>query len=310
MTDATNAEVADATCLVPGGLAQRIRTYYPAGGAWLEDLPRLIATCAHRWDLTLLPAFEPGGDSSWTAPVRLRDGDLAVLQITVPMPVAGDHVTALQAWAGRGAVRLFAHDAAIRATLMECCVPGTHAEHLSPEDADGVAVEVLPQLWAADLSGVPDSRGPQSLDTAVAKRALLMDQRAEEFSRFVDTGPYREAARLFTALPAESDRSVLLHGDFHRRNVVLSQRGWLAVDPLAMVGDPSYDAALFLQHDMDGRVTPARVDALADRLGLDRARTRRWLFALGVQAASWHLSIGDRATHDAITDAALSLRAA
>ncbi|MET9022615.1 aminoglycoside phosphotransferase family protein [Actinopolymorpha sp. NPDC004070] len=313
MTEATHTEVADgaragdATRLVPVGLAERIRAYYPAGAAWLDELPRLIATCARRWDLTLLPAFEPGGDSSWTAPVRLGDGELGVLQITVPMPVTSDRVTALKAWAGRGAVRLFAHDEAIRATLMECCVPGTHAEHLSPAAADDVAATVLPQLWAADLSGLVEPDRLESLDTAAAKRARLMDERAEQFGNVVDTGTYREVARLFGALPASSDRSVLLHGDFHRRNVVLSQRGWLAIDPHGLVGDPSYDAALFLQHDMDGAVTSARADALADRLGLDRERTRRWLFALGVQAASWHLSIGDRATHDAITDTALNL---
>nr|WP_272956185.1 aminoglycoside phosphotransferase family protein [Actinopolymorpha rutila] len=260
----------------------------------------------------MLPAFEPGGDSSWTAPVRRRDGELAVLQITVPMPVTSDHVTALRAWAGRGAVRLFAHDEAIQATLMECCVPGTHAEHLPPADADDVAVAVLPHLWAADLSGLPglpESGRLESLDTAAGKRGLLMEERAEQFGDVVDTAPYLEAARLFTSLPESADRSVLLHGDFHRRNVVLSQRGWLAIDPLAMVGDPSYDAALFLQHDLDGAVTPARVDTLADWLELDRERTRRWLFALGVQAASWHLSIGDRAMHDAIIGSALSLRA-
>ncbi|SDS04768.1 aminoglycoside phosphotransferase family protein [Actinopolymorpha singaporensis] len=313
MTEATNAaqaaeaEAGIANRLVPVGLAERIRSYYPAGGAWLDELPRLIATCARRWDLTLLPAFEPGGDSSWTAPVRRRDGELAVLQITVPMPVASDHVTALKAWAGRGAVRLFAHDEAIRATLMECCVPGTHAEHLSPADADAVAVAVLPELWAADLPGLSDADCLESLDAAAGKRALLMEERAEKFGDVVDAGPFREAAQLFTSLPASANRSVLLHGDFHRRNVVLSQRGWLAIDPLAMVGDPSYDAALFLQHDLDGAVTPARVDALADRLELDRERTRRWLFALGVQAASWHLSIGDRTTHDAIIETTSTL---
>nr|WP_269091229.1 aminoglycoside phosphotransferase family protein [Actinopolymorpha cephalotaxi] len=266
-----------------------------------------------------MPAFEPGGDSSWTAPVRLADGDLAVLQLTVPMPVTSDHLTALKAWAGRGAVRLFAHDAAIGATLMECCVPGTHAEHLSPEAADDVAVAVLPQLWSADVSGLPELPEPsgsdglsgpdglESLDIAATTRARVVEGRAEQFGDVVDTGPFREAARLFASLPASSDRSVLLHGDFHRRNVVLSQRGWLAIDPLAMVGDPSYDAGLFLQHDMDGAVTPARVDALADRLELDRELTRKWLFALGVQGASWHLSIGDKATHDTIVATALTL---
>ena len=139
----------DVESIVPPSLADRIRSYHSAGPAWLQELPGLIATCVNQWGLTLLPAFEPGGDSSWTAPVKRNSGELAVLQITVPLPVHHDHVTALRAWSGRGAVRLFAHDPAIRATLMECCVPGIDAAELSPDEADAVALQVLPQLWSA-----------------------------------------------------------------------------------------------------------------------------------------------------------------
>jgi streptomycin 6-kinase len=179
----------DVESIVPPPLADRIRSYHSAGSAWLQELPDLIASCVTRWDLTLLPAFEPGGDSSWTAPVKRSSGDLAVLQITVPLPVHHDHVTALQAWAGRGAVRLFAHDPAIRATLIECCVPGIDAVDLSPADADDVAVEVLPQLWAATLP----ASGLEPLTAAAAQRAQVMEARADQFGDVVDPWPFREA---------------------------------------------------------------------------------------------------------------------
>ncbi|WP_432890007.1 aminoglycoside phosphotransferase family protein [Kribbella sp. CA-245084] len=289
--------------IVPASLAERIRSYHSAGPAWLQDLPELIAECVTRWELTLLPAFEPGGDSSWTAPVRLGDGGLAVLQITVPLPIHHDHVTALQVWAGRGAVRLFAHEPAIRATLMECCVPGLDAADLPPDEADGVAVEVLSQLWAVTLPVA----GLQPLAEAAVQRVRVMEARADQFGDVVDPGPFREAAELFTSLPGSTAPGVLLHGDFHRRNVLLSGRGWLAIDPSSMAGDPSFDVAMFLLHDMHDSATTARVDALADRLGLERERTRAWLFALTIQMASWHLSIGDRPTHDAYIRAGSTL---
>ncbi|WP_328519993.1 hypothetical protein [Kribbella sp. NBC_00359] len=50
---------------------------------------------------------------------------------------------------------------------------------------------------------------------------------------------------------------------------------------------------------MSDAATALRADAMADRLGLDRDRTRAWLFALATQAASWFLSTGDKPTHDA-----------
>lgn len=289
--------------LVPASLAERIRLYHSVGSAWLHELPGLIARCVSQWELTLLPAFEPGGDSSWTAPVKRSNGELAVLQISVPLPVHHDHVTALQAWAGCGAVRLFAHDPAIRATLMECCVPGVDAADLSPGEADDVAVEVLPRLWAVNLP----ASGLEPLGEAAVQCARVMEARADQFGDVADPGPFREAAQLFTSLPASADRTVLLHGDFHRRNVLLSGRGWLAIDPSSMAGDPSFDVAMFLRHDMCTSAMTTRVDVLADRLGLERQRTRAWLFALATQAASWHLSVGDSSLHDAYSRAASTL---
>lgn len=299
MTGAKSGEVGN---LIPSSLADRIRAYHSAGAAWLQELPGLIASCVRRWDLTVHPAFEPGGDASWTAPVKRSTGELAVLQITVPMPVRHDHLTALQAWAGRGAVKVFAHDAAIRATLMELCVPGTDAADLTPAEADDVAADVLRQLWAADVP-----TGLEPLADNAAGRAQLMEARADEYGDVVDPGPFREAAKLFTSLPTSAGRAVVLHGDFHRRNVLLSDRGWLAVDPSSMVGDPSFDVARFLMNDMSDAATALRADDLADRLGLDRDRTRAWLFALATQAGSWFLSIGDKATHDAYHHATSTL---
>lgn len=301
MTDSSHRSVDE---LVPHSLAGRIRRYHPGGSAWLRDLPELIASCADRWDLTLLPAFEPGGDSSWTAPVRRRTGDLAVLQISVPTPVRHDHVAALHAWAGRGAVRLLAHDAAIRATLTECCTPGNDMVELSPLEADDIAAKILAQLWSTDLVDLADL---ENLASSTLQRVQLMEARAAELGTIVDPGPIRDAAAVFNELTATDDRSVLLHGDFHRRNVLLSHRGWLAIDPLSMAGDPCFDVALFLRQDMHDAATIARVDPLSDRLGLNRHRTRSWLFALAIQAGSWHLSIGDRTTHNAYQRAAATL---
>jgi streptomycin 6-kinase len=290
--------------LIPRAFAGRIQSYFPdAAQAWLTELPELIASCAARWDLTLLPAFEPGGDASWTAPAKLSTGEMAVLQITVPMNVTHDHVTALQAWNGRGAVRLFAHDARMLAALMELCVPGTDAADLSEADADDVAVEVLPQLWAASI---PSSDALGTLAANAAGRAQLMEERAVRFGDVVDSGPFREAARLFISLP-NSGNAVLVHGDFHRRNVLLSQRGWLAIDPSSMTGDPAFDVAEFLMHDAHLPSTRSRVDALADRLGLERDRTRAWLCALATQAGSWFLSEGDEVMHDAYIRTASTL---
>jgi streptomycin 6-kinase len=274
-------------------LAERIVAYHDDGAAWLDELPMLVERCAAEWSLTVLDAFEPGGDASWVAPVRRPSGEPAVLQITVPSAAQPDQVTALRAWGGRGAVELYEHDPARRASLLERCVPGDHASELSPLVADDVAAAVLPQLW--------DATPPPSIPTLgklCEDRSRLMASRASQFPQCA--GPFLEAARRYAALPASAERTVLLHGDFHRRNVLRSARGWLAVDPGPWVGDPSFDAACFLQHDMDDASTIARADSLSRRLDLDPRRTRQWLFPVAVQAASWFLSTGDDAQCQAI----------
>jgi streptomycin 6-kinase len=287
--------------LIPPTLAAKIGSYHAAGPAWLRDLPKIIGHCATQWELTLLPAYVPGGDSSWTAPVRRPGGELAVLKIIVPMAEPHNPVAALRAWEGRVAVRLFAYDAVLQALLLECCVPGTDAADLLPSEADAIAVRLLPQLWAVEGSTLPDV---PSLAVLGAQRATLMQRRAAQYSAVVDVGPLHEAAQLYSHLPTAADRQVLLHGDFHRRNLLSSERGWLAIDPTARAGDPSFDLATHLRGDV-GAI--ARVDRLSYCLGLAPWRTRGWLFALTMQAASWYLSVGDRAGYDASSQAASGL---
>jgi hypothetical protein len=65
-----DGRLGDVESIVPTSPADRIRSYHSAGSAWLQELPDLIASCVTQWHLTLLPAFEPGGDSNWTAPAR------------------------------------------------------------------------------------------------------------------------------------------------------------------------------------------------------------------------------------------------
>lgn len=273
--------------LIPPLIAEKVRTYYSAGADWLTELPDLIEQCRRRWELELLPAFEPGGESSWTAPVRRNDGTPAVLKLTVPMDYAHNQNAPLLAWNGRGAIRLLEYDATIRAQLLERCEPGTDAVDLTAAEADAVAVHVLPQLWSAEiLDGIPPAPAPV--------RANVVRGRAERLAGQVDQGLFAAAIRWYEEEIAA--RRAVLHGDFHIRNVLLAQRGWLAIDPMSCIGEPAYDLANFLQGDPDG---DSRVNALADAVGVPRDRARGWLFAMAVQGASWHLEQGDLERYDA-----------
>ena len=75
-----------------------------------------------------------------------------------------------------------------------------------------------------------------------------------------------------------------MHGDFHHHNLLRSQRGWLAIDPKPMLGEPEYDVPPFLWNPLPCRL---RLDVLESRLatfaaaGLDEERMRKWTVVRG-----------------------------
>ena len=59
--------------VIPARLASTVVSWEgERGRAWLEALPSLVAEVAARWDLAVGAPFEPGGNISWVAPVRVR----------------------------------------------------------------------------------------------------------------------------------------------------------------------------------------------------------------------------------------------
>ena len=75
-----------------------------------------------------------------------------------------------------------------------------------------------------------------------------------------------------------------MHGDFHHHNILSSRRGWLAIDPKPMLGEPEYDVASFLWNPLPYRmrldVTERRLAAFA-AAGLDADRMRAWAVIRG-----------------------------
>jgi streptomycin 6-kinase len=114
------------------------------------------------------------------------------------------------------------------------------------------------------------------------------DAKPPETRPVLDPGLAREGARLFRALPATAERSVLLCTDLHAGNVLAAEREpWLVIDPKPHVGDPTYDV---LQHilNCDERLQndPRRLARrIADLVDVDLDRLVLWLFARCVIAS-------------------------
>ena len=233
--------------------------------------------------------FEPGGNVGWVAPVRRADGSDAVLKVECPGHRNPWAAKGLQHWAGRGAARLFDFDEATQVLLLERCVPGTNGDDLDVATANEIVASVLAELHAVDP---PAEDGFEPLAMLVERSRQTMWEWFERFEPPVDRGVVAQADELFTSLSLSSTDTVLLHGDLGPANVVLSERGWLTIDPYPVLGDRAFDVG----HDLsrcDLRDAREHVAFFADRLDLDAQRIAGWTFACCVEVALECRSVGD-----------------
>lgn len=103
------------------------------------------------------------------------------------------------------------------------------------------------------------------------------------------------AAKTAQYLFETTDLYIPLHGDLHHHNIMNSKRGWFAIDPKGLVGDPCYDLANFYGNPMgkeDIWLNPERVDMLTEtfvnKLGYLRDRIIKFAFIHNVISTVWN----------------------
>jgi len=281
--------------MIPPDLAGTVVAVWgEAGRAWLAGLPALLAEVCTAWELE--PEPEPAFEMSlhWVGPVTRSDGSAAVLKVGVPDDGhLAVEAAALRAYGGRGAVRLLAHDGARGAHLLERADPGTPARALVPHDDAAALAALLSVRRALHAAPVPpDGVLPPLSDVGRSFDGYLR--------RFPSDGPLPRrlvvrAGRLFGELCASSPESVVLHGDLHHDNVLLSGSArWVAIDPHGWVGDPGYDLGAILYNPL-ALDDPAMLDLVPGRLehivaeaGLPRDRVVAWCFVKAVLSDVWN----------------------
>lgn len=275
---------------IPDRLAHKVVSAFgDVGRNWLAQLPSLIADAASAWQLHVGAPFEPGGNVGWVAPVRRADGSDAVLKVECPGHRNPWAAKGLQHWAGRGAARLFDSDEASQVLLLERCVPGTNGDDLDVATGNEIVASVLAELHAVDP---PADDEFEPLAISVERFRETMWDWFDRFERPVDRCVVAQADELFTSLISSSTDAVLLHGDLGPGNVVLSERGWLAIDPYPVLGDRAFDVKQVLSL-RDLRDAREQVAFFADRLDLDARRIAGWTFACCVHVALRCRSVGD-----------------
>ncbi|MFC4064908.1 aminoglycoside phosphotransferase family protein [Actinoplanes subglobosus] len=267
------------------------QTWGDSGRAWLAGLPGLTARLMAEWELS--PAGPLPLSMNWVGRVRRADGTGAVLKLAVPS--AGhlaDEATALECFGGRAAITVLARDDARGALLLEEARPGTPASSLTAHDdpaATAVLIDVIKRLHRPAPDGV-----------ALPELSGRIRSFRGHLARFPGDDPLprhlvERAAGLFTELCASATGRVVLHGDLHHDNVLAAEREpWLAIDPHGVIGDPGYEIGALLYnpdpyapHEPVLNAAEARIEQLADGLGMPVDRVVAWGFVQAVLAEVW-----------------------
>jgi streptomycin 6-kinase len=272
-------------------ISDRLRATVDRSGsdarAWVERLPALLRATTAAWGLDLQQQLTHDGHASVTFHVLTGAGEPAVLKLSLPDEETRFEATALDRWAGDGAVRLLRASDDGYILLLERCAPGRDLWTVDTVEQIEVIVDLLPRLWRHPQEGDPF---PEVSDTVAGWVA-----RMPELARSIDV-PDEVAADVRSwarELKGDGPRR-LLHGDLHPSNILAAERApWLAIDPKPWIGDPAFDLAQVLVNwvwvdattvGAPERMLRRRAEALAERLGLSTDRVLRWG---AVKALGW-----------------------
>ncbi len=235
-------------------------------------------------------------EASLLWPVR-RGAEALMLKLPDPKDDEANAWAVLRAWDGQGAVRLVAGGP--EGQLLER-LAGPDLLSLVPQ-RDDEAARLLGDV-AVRLHGAGRrAPRPDGLIPLPERGRRLEDA----LRRGMVPAAEREAARgALDLLAAEGLAGAApLHGDLHHGNVLLSSRGWLAIDPKGLWGAPAYDLANALCNPFGhtGLVAdPARMARqaaiLSERTGHAATSMLAWAFVHGLLSAAWD-GFGPQAAH-------------
>jgi len=252
-----------------------------------------------RWSLTKsTPVAETA--TSWIFRVEQNGRNFAALKILKPLAADEERRGAmLMNWyGGEGAATIF--DMHGDTIFMEWLDGGTLGDPVraGKDDEGTIAIATV----VASLHR-PGKDAPAGLEPLRHWFQPLFDTDVRAWPHTA-RDLYARASGIALKLFDRPSAQIPLHGDLHHDNILSSDRGWLAIDPKGLIGDPAYDVAnIFINPKgaahlaADSVRVAARADILSQRLAYPRKRILGWAAAHAALSACWELADGRPITH-------------
>lgn len=252
-----------------------------------------------RWSLTKsTPVAETA--TSWIFRVEQNGRNFAALKILKPLAAAEERRGAmLMNWyGGEGAATIF--DMHGDTIFMEWLDGGTLGDPVRAGKDDEGTIAIATVIASLHR---PRADAPEGLEPLRDRFQVLFDTDVRTWPHTA-RDLYARANGIALKLFDRPSAQIPLHGDMHHDNVLSSDRGWLAIDPKGLIGDPAYDLAnIFINPKgaahlaTDPRRIAARADILSARLNYSRKRILGWAAAHAALSACWELVEGRSITH-------------
>ncbi|SEQ62421.1 streptomycin 6-kinase [Devosia sp. YR412] len=251
-----------------------------------------------RWSLTKsTPVAETA--TSWIFRVEQNGRNFAALKILKPDNAMEERRgSALLNWyGGEGAATVF--DMHGDTIFLEWLDGGTLGEPVraGKDDEGTIAIATVVSSLHRPRPEAPENLQPlrQHFQTLFDTEVRLWPHTARDL--------YARASGIALKLFDRPSAQIPLHGDVHHDNILSSDRGWLAIDPKGLVGDPAYELANVFINPVDGLAIAAdprriatRADILSERLNYSRKRILGWAAAHAALSACWTLGEGKAIT--------------
>lgn len=193
-----------------------------------------------------------------------------------------------RAFHGRAAVRVLEIDDG--AVLLERAIPGTSLVDVVAAGADDRATSIIGGI-IHDLSPGDPPAGTRTVEDW----GRAFERYRATGDRHIPSSLVDDGAALYRDLCTSQTDRRLRHGDLQHSNVLFdAERGWIAIDPKGVIGDPEVEVGPFLRNPayatwlfVDQSVIERRLRLLCDTAALRYERALRWSFALAVLSAIW-----------------------
>ena len=239
-----------------------------------------------QWNLSD-PKVIANTETSDVYKVKQANGQLAVLKHLneVGQVDEAEGATLLKYFDGEGAIQVLNNNE--EAVLLEYADGGELAELVyagQDDEATSIICDLVKKLHADRNIEYPQSLVP--LGQQLSELLEVDDSYNDDL--------VLEARDIGRELIRTTTNPIPLHGDLHHHNILGSDRGWLAIDPKGLIGDPCYDVANFYGNpekaqDLSVKIERANrlTQKFSDELGYPYERIARFAFVHNMISTLW-----------------------